>query len=276
MARLDPNNMAHYWRDRHLRGLSLMHADFRTQEYAPHRHQAFVIAVTELGGSVIKSRGVMEQASPSALFVFNPVEPQSSWMGASRHWRYRAFYLEQSAIEEVARGLGIDTVPYFTQNRCLDRDLIAGFLSLHRALQDGRDILRERELMIATFGTLFRRHGSGGGRIDPAPCDRAKLKTAVDIIRARLGEHLSLDDLSGALGVTHYQLISLFKRATGLTPHAYITQVRLDAACRYLARGMAIADAAIVSGFYDQSALTKHFKRAYGLTPRQFAQAAQR
>src|ERR1700674_6089468 len=129
MARRDPRNVAHYWHDRHTRGLSLLHADFHTQEYAPHCHEAFVVAVTELGGSVIKSRGVVEQADASALFVFNPAETQSSWMGASRHWRYRSLYLEQSAIDKVARALGIGTVPYFTRNRFADRELVAGFLS---------------------------------------------------------------------------------------------------------------------------------------------------
>ena len=179
MARRDFRNTAHYWRDPRTHGLSLMHADFHTQEYAPHRHEAFVIAVTELGGSMIKSRGVVERADVSALFVFNPAETQSSWMGASRHWRYRAFYLEQSAIEEITRGLGLGGATYFTRNLFADPDLIADFLSLHRALEDGRDGFCERELLIATFGALFGRHGSARGPIRPAPRDRIRLKLVV-------------------------------------------------------------------------------------------------
>jgi AraC-like DNA-binding protein len=35
-----------------------------------------------------------------------------------------------------------------------------------------------------------------------------------------------------------------------------------------------IAQAAVSSGFYDQAALTRHFKRTYGITPLQFARAA--
>jgi AraC-like DNA-binding protein len=275
MARLDPRNIAHYWYDRHTPGLSLMHADFHTQEYAPHRHEAFVIAITELGGSVIKSRGVVEQADASALFVFNPAETQSSWMGASRHWRYRSLYLEESAVDEIVRGLGIGSVPYFTRNLFADRDLLAQFLSLHRTLEEGRDALRERELLIATFGTLFGRHGSGCRPIQPAPRDRILLKAAIELIRDRMSEKLPLEAISNTLGLTQYQLISLFKRTIGLTPHAYVTQVRLDAACRYLARGVPLAEAALAAGFYDQSALTKHFKRRYGFTPLQFARAAQ-
>jgi AraC-like DNA-binding protein len=273
MARVDTQNIARYWWNRHASGLSLMHADFRTQEFAPHRHEALVVAATEVGGAVVKSRGAAEQADASTLLVFNPAEPHAGWMGASPRWRYRSLYLELNAIEEVARGLGLQAVPYFTRNLLSDRELVSDFLALHHALEDGRDSLLERELLMASFATLFERHGSGGARIEPAPRDRTRFKTAVEYIRARLAEPLSLGELCARLGITQYQLIRLFKLTTGLTPHAYITQLRLDAACQYLADGRPIGDTAVAAGFYDQSALTHHFKRCYGVTPLQFAHA---
>jgi hypothetical protein len=75
-----------------------MHADFTCHDFAPHTHDAFVIAVTEFGGARIKSRGVTDVVRSSALFVSNPEEPQSSWMGDSPRWRYRSMYLTQAAI----------------------------------------------------------------------------------------------------------------------------------------------------------------------------------
>ena len=274
MARVDRLNIAHYWQDRTVPGLSLMQADFRTQEYPPHRHEALVVAVTEGGGSIISTRGVTEPASADqALFVFNPVEPHAGWMGTSRRWLYRSLYLEEAALKEVARSLGVEDLTYFTRNAFADRDLIAGFLALHRALQAGRDTLLERELMVSTFGTLFRRHGSGEGRIQPGPRDRTRLRAATEFIQARLSETISLADLGAAVGLTQYQLISLFKRTTGLTPHAYVTQLRVDRAAAFLAQGLPIAEVAVASGFYDQSALTRHFKRCHGITPLQYAGA---
>lgn len=274
MARSEPKNQSRYWWDRHTPGLSLMCADFTTQEYAPHTHEGLVIAVTETGGAVIKSRGLVEEARSSTLFVFNPVEAHAGWMGWSERWRYRSFYLTESALNAVAHGLGIEDVPYFTRNLFGDADLIDGFLALHRALEEGRDLFRERELLFSTFGGLYQRHGSGGGRIAPAPHDRALVRIVTDLIHDRHTENLLLEDLSGAVGLTPFQLIGLFNRCVGLPPHKYLTQVRLSRACHHLRRGMPIVCVAAATGFYDQSALTKHFKRCFGMTPLQFAQAA--
>lgn len=274
MARVDPKNVSRYWWDRHTSGLSLLRADFTTHEYPPHAHEAFVVAVTETGGSVIKSRGTVEEAHPSTLFVFNPAEPHAGWMGWSHRWRYCSLYLTQSAIDTVARGLGIDAVPYFTRNMFGDADLITNFLALHHALEDGRDALHEQELLIGTFGRLFQRHGSGGGRIERVPRDQRALRRTIDLMQARHAETIRLDDLADAAGLTAFQLIGLFKRTVGLTPHAYLTQIRLNAACRHLRHGTPPAAAATLCGFYDQSALNNHFKRCYGITPLQFARAA--
>ncbi|MBP0112391.1 helix-turn-helix transcriptional regulator [Bradyrhizobium vignae] len=62
--------------------------------------------------------------------------------------------------------------------------------------------------------------------------------------------------------------------AVGLTPHAYLVHIGLNAACRLLRHGRSLADSAPAAGFCDQAALNKHFRRCYGITPLQFAQAA--
>jgi AraC-like DNA-binding protein len=100
------------------------------------------------------------------------------------------------------------------------------------------------------------------------------LEHVKDRMRTEHANDLRLEDLAKGVGLTTFQLIGLFKRTTGLTPHAYLTQVRLSMACRRLRHSQAIADVAADVGFYDQSALTKHFKRCYGITPLQFARAA--
>lgn len=274
MARRDLRNSTQYWWDRNLAGLSLMCADFTTHEYPRHTHEAMVVAVTEQGGSVVESRGRVEEARASTLFVFNPAEPHAGWMGRSERWRYRSFYLTQHALDRLADALGVERVPYFVCNMFGDADLIEGFLVLHRAMEEGQDAFWQRELLAASFGKLFGRHGSGGDPIPPAPRDRRLLHQVRERVHADFACDLRLENLAAEVGLSTFQLIGLFKRTTGLTPHTYLTQIRLNEACRLLRRSRPIAQVAADVGFYDQSALNRHFKRVFGITPLQFARAA--
>jgi AraC-like DNA-binding protein len=253
--------------------MSLLRADFSHHDYGPHTHDAFVIAVTEAGGAEIRSRNIAQKVGPSTLFVSNPEERQSARMGDIGKWRYRSFYLTRPAIDELARRFGLNAVPYFTRNMLDDGDLIERFGRLHQTLETEHDALLADELAIDAFGKLFARYGSGGGRPEHAPHGSVVVKQVIELMQERHFEQLNLDDLARFAGLTSFQLIKLFKRSVGLTPHAYLVHVRLNAACRHLKRGESLAESALAVGFCDQSALNKHFKRCYGITPLQFADA---
>ena len=273
MGRQDPDNRARYWSDQATPGLSLMCADFKTQEFAPHVHDGFVIVATEAGGSEIKSRNVVCRVQTSKLLAFNPGEPHSGWMGRSTQWRYRSFYVPTTTIDDIAHGLGTKLPGYFTRNELNDDSLIVDFLALHRKIERGADRWHIREQFLLAFAHLFTRHADTRPP-PPAPAkDHALFRTAEEIMQSRYGEPLLLDELAAAVGLSPFQLIGLFKRTVSLTPHAYLTQIRLSRACACLAMGVPIAETATACGFYDQAAFTNHFKRRHGITPLQYAKA---
>lgn len=274
MARVDPRNTSRYWHAPGLPGMDLLQADFTTHDYAPHVHDSFVVAVTEVGGSEFKSRGRTDTAHPQALLVFNPAEPHSGRMGGSARWRYRSFYLAASGLDDVLGLAGVDQPRYFTSNVVHDPALITHFLALHRALDsEPGDQLLHRELLARSFGTLFQRHGHAAQRVPGRSADRRALAPVLELMRDCHAQPLTLEQMAVVAGLTPFQLIGAFNRALGLTPHAQLTQLRLRAAIRRLQAGQAIVDAALAVGFYDQSALNKHFKRSFGLTPLQYVRA---
>jgi AraC-like DNA-binding protein len=273
MARRHTGNHTSYWHNRRIPGMSLLRADFRHHDYGSHTHDAYVIAVTESGGAEIRNRNVVRKVGAATLFVSNPDERQSARMGDSGRWRYRAFYLAQPAIGDLARRFGTNTLPHLQESMLDDGDLIGRFDRLHRVLETEQDDLLADELVADAFGRLFERYGDGRRSKIPAGRD-AVVTRLIALMRERHAENLSLDQLAGLAGLTSFQLIGLFKRTVGLTPHAYLVHIRLNAACRFLRRGHSLADSALAAGFCDQAALNKHFRRCYGITPLQFAQAA--
>jgi AraC-like DNA-binding protein len=269
------HNATRYWLDPRVPGLSLLRADFTAHEYRPHVHSEMVVAVTDSGGAIITGGGLEAEARPGRLFVLTPGEVQSARMGHSRRWAYRAFYFGAQTLEDIGRGLGLAKSPFFRSSAIDEPHLIAGFRSLHSALERRDEISEIREGLTQVFARLLER-ASAAGSIDTGPYDCARFRKAAALVRAHRFGELHLEELAAVADLTVFQLIRLFKRVSGLTPHAYLVQLRLDEARRQLRQGMPIAEAAVAAGFYDQSALSKHFRRAYGITPRQYALATRR
>jgi AraC family transcriptional regulator len=97
-----------------------------------------------------------------------------------------------------------------------------------------------------------------------------RLQQAIEYIHAHLDRDLSLEQVAGAINISPTYFASLFKRATGISPHQYVIQQRVERAKSLLTKtNLAIADIALQVGFSSQSHLTQHFKRFTGVTPKQ-------
>ncbi len=99
---------------------------------------------------------------------------------------------------------------------------------------------------------------------------RTQLQQAIDYIHTHLDRDLSLAELASVINISPTYFASLFKQATGISPHQYVIQQRVERAKLMLSRtNLTIADIALKVGFSSQSHLTQQFKRVTGLTPKQ-------
>ncbi len=98
---------------------------------------------------------------------------------------------------------------------------------------------------------------------------------AVELMRRRMSDPLSLEELAHAAGLSPFHFARQFKTATGHPPHDYLIRLRVDRAQELMRRerGWTMAAVAQDAGFSDQSHMARHFKRVLGVTPRQFADA---
>jgi AraC family transcriptional regulator len=94
------------------------------------------------------------------------------------------------------------------------------------------------------------------------------LRRITSLIEERLTEDLSLVELASEVGLSPSHFSSLFRKTTGLSPHHYIVQRRLERAQHLLtSTRLSIGEIATAVGFCDQSHLVRQMRRVRGVTP---------
>ncbi len=98
-----------------------------------------------------------------------------------------------------------------------------------------------------------------------------KLKQAIEYINEHFSENVSLAEISAELAMSQYYFCRLFKQSTGMTPHAYLIQQRVERSKQLLKQTeWTINNIAIECGFANPSHFAKCFRRYTGISPKQF------
>lgn len=93
----------------------------------------------------------------------------------------------------------------------------------------------------------------------------------MDYIYYHLHEKLSIETLAMVVNLNPNYLSGLFKKETGLTISAYITEQRMKAAKNMLLYSdTSQADIASILAFNTQSHFIQVFKKTYGMTPKKY------
>ncbi|TGL52473.1 AraC family transcriptional regulator [Leptospira wolffii] len=89
-------------------------------------------------------------------------------------------------------------------------------------------------------------------------------------IDRRFDSALDLDAISGRSFLSKFHFLRIFKSVYGMTPHRYLTFVRIDRAKRMLKEGVSVSEVSARIGFESTSTFSGTFKKYAGLSPSSF------
>ena len=102
-----------------------------------------------------------------------------------------------------------------------------------------------------------------------------RLARVVEHIRHNLDKPLGVSVLSGIAEMSQSHFSKLFKLSTGLAPHRFVLQERINRSKELLRQGgTKIVDIALGVGFENQAHFTTVFGNLVGMTPRQFQRSS--
>jgi AraC-like DNA-binding protein len=279
---------ARYWRTPLLPGADLLTAEYHDHAFAPHWHDAYTIPVIERGAETYRYLGAEYVAEAGSVPVINPGEVHTGARAVDEGWRYRVMYVPIDYVHGLASDIAgrLQPLPWFDADVIRDLDLAHRLSRAHRLLEAdadrraGRanglaaadalvvtDPLAAEDALLDALSTLLVRYArtreDTGRRVTNDPrVDTMKERLAADVT-----EPMRVADLAVAVGLSPFHATRLFTQTTGLPPHAWRTQLRLQRALGPLRAGVSVAQVAAANGFTDQSHFTRHFRRTFGVPP---------
>jgi len=236
-------------------------AYFSGHGYDPHRHDTYAIGRTLSGVQSFRYRRAMRHSLPGGTLVLHPDEVHDGMAGTDEGFRYRMLYIDPVLIQQV---LGGRPLPFIAGGLSDDIRLRHASESFLQTMDHAFETLEEDDAIYDLAHALQAVAGQRRGRraFDYVAAERARA-----YIHAHLDTNIALDDLEHASGRDRWSLSRDFRALFGTSPYRYVTLRRLDHCRALMHAGVALADAALIAGFFDQSHMTRHFIRAFGLSP---------
>lgn len=255
-----------FWRDQAMPYVESRRACNSRACYKPHSHPTFSIGAVDLGtsnfigavgGAVLIQPGTLVFVPSACVHSCNPL-PDTAWSYQMLH--LDAGWLDALKFESCAE-----------KQECVvltsDISTYLRFCQLNTLLFSAASVNEKETALIEFIGDYdSSRQGMIAVPMTPAFASR-RLKTVMDSLQHDQAGMQSLVELALMAGMSRYQLIRAFRTATGMTPHAYQLNIRINQARDWLRQGAELADIAYRLGFADQSHFQRVFKAHAGVTP---------
>jgi AraC-like DNA-binding protein len=251
-------------------GVEAVAAD-STFAFGRHTHDQFGIGLIDRGAQKSASGRGLVEAGAGDIIAVNPGEVHDGAPIGDDGRAWRMLYLDSTVVAELAADIAEGqslTDGEFTQPTVRDERLAGLFGATFRAMtgcNGAWDGLEADETLLQLLG----------GLLQPRSVGRVPVHGGIASARAMIDDDpvavLTLTALANEAGLSRYQFLRGFARATGLTPHAYVMQRRIHRARRLIGSGVSLVEASAQSGFSDQSHMTRLFVRNFGMAPGAYA-----
>ena len=251
------HSSARLWRDPRLPFVESRRASDSRACYRPHSHSTWSIGVVDRGHSDFSCPGAGRILEPGTLISIPAWLPHACNPLPGRTWGYQMLYVDVAWMRHWAGAL-----PTEVEVR-RDRPAYERFQRLNDVLFSRRAPEAKAAALAAFLG---RGEWRGERRAGPPPAS-PELEPVRRWLADPLAEAPSLPALAARLGLSRYQLNRRFQGATGMTPHAFRLDRRIDRARSLLRAGAVLSEVALELGFADQSHFQRAFKARVAMTP---------
>lgn len=238
------------------------------RSFPRHTHDEFGLGYLVDGAQKSWSgRGEVESTAGDIITV-NPGELHDGIgrKGSPRHWRM--LFLASETIERITGRCGARIELHYPVLRDKRKQAVVAQAFSALTCDDPDPGHIEERLLLALRSIVDQ-----VSEAQPIKIRSCAVMRVIERIEAESALPLNLSDYAATAQMSRYQTLRHFSAQVGTTPHAFLLQHRVKQARLHMRTGMSLADAAIASGFADQSHMTRSFVRQLGITPGSYMKA---
>jgi len=267
---LGQHDQVKFWRASRFDEMECLSATFVDHHYPKHMHDTYIVGVMLEGAEKFSCNGQNHVATKGDIAVLDPFITHDGYP-EDNSFAYRMMYPSMELMEGLHRDVtGKDGLPHFEDIILKDDHLADRLCALHNVLEKSPDSLEQDSAFALVLTDLIQRHSDRVKALSPIGNEAGPVSLMRHYLDDMFTQDVALDDLAHLTGLNRHYLIRAFRKNLGMTPHAYQTMRRAQAAKQKLERGELPIEVAMDCGFCDQSHLNRIFKKHYGLTPGQF------
>lgn len=253
--------------------ISLLKARFISFSYSPHSHEEFAIGQTLEGFQDFRCRGDKHRGYPGSFLIINPGAVHDGHSGLESGFSYRMLYVSPHFMSSLAREIWGHSKASCHFSDVLHRSE-ASLLLLNRLFdlleEPSASPLKVQSAITWSLACLLQRHGECRIQARPTAARCKIIQDAQEFLRENVTCNITLEELAERFDDTPYRFLRRFGRQTGLSPHRFLTQCRVERAKQLIHRGTPLSEVALASGFCDQSHLNRRFREVCGISPGAF------
>jgi AraC-like DNA-binding protein len=216
---------------------------------------------------------------PGRAASINPWEPHE-FIPGDRHegTGLVVLYIDQAWFAEAGRNSEAP-LRFGQPELAVEARLAMLIETLFRALAADRRNLCLDTLIYDLVAAAFTQSWFGlpvqrGGPVVIAPLD-FRVRRSLQLISDRIGSELDLDNVARDSGLSRPHFYKLFRDQIGVTPHLYLSTLRVERALASLTTTeQSIIDISLSLGFASHSGFTRFFAQHVGVAPAEYRRAA--
>ena len=236
------------------------------QLFPNHFHDYYVIGLVEKGDRRLLCNNTEFTLSNGDMLLLDPLDSHGCEQSDGGVLDYRALNISREKMSELALEITNSAeLPSFSEKVISNSELSDCFLRLHEMIMNGCTEFEKEEMLLILISELIKLFGKP--YLECISNHTAPVERACRFMDGHYSEHITLKQLCEYSGLSKSTLLRSFTKTRGVTPYRYLQAIRIGKAKELLEQGAKPIDAALLTGFSDQSHFTNFFGTFIGLPP---------